>query len=326
MNKSTRYIKHIILICILALTLTGCTFMPDLNFDNLTPDTTRSSYETSSSQPYNSSQEISYSATASLQTKHYDQDKQKLIDLLKRHEAVIQSEDSQKSSKDTLGQTYIYSNFHVKVPSEKLEGLSQKIKDQFTISSYNLNSQDVGEQKRSTQEQIDALDLEISEIQADIEAKNLPSDQEQDLKQKIRDLQAQKRQLQDNKDSTQDSINYANLHVKLSEVAYYYNEKPSAFYYFKMAFADFLGRAIFVLSFALMALIFVLPFIILAAFTFLTVRKQWYKWLNKMYQTGKFNVPVVKPQFQQYQENPSNSATSTDCSIDINPDRSNNNQ
>lgn len=317
MPHQKNILKKVILFLILGVGLTGCTYTPDLNIDQFTPNNSESSYESRDSQSYDPSQEVSYSGTASLETKNYDADKQKLINTIKEYDGIIQSEDSKKRTQDMIGETYIYSNFQVKVPSKQLTALSEKIQEAFTVSSYNLNSQDVGEEKQSTQSQIDAINKEIEEIQTDIEQENLTSDQKQTLKQKIRDLESERRDLQASKESTQDSINYANLNINLLEVAYYYNEKPSALYYFRIAFTDFLGKAIIVLSYALMAIVFVLPFILIASLTFLTVRKQWYKWLNKMYQTGKFNVPIIKPQFPQYtdQEIPQSTSSTTDKDV-----------
>lgn len=293
MLHPSRRFKQGLLTCLLLTVLTGCADVPDINFNPGQNST--STYDRIGTSPYSNEQEISYSASTTLQTKDYEKDRQALLDTLAQYEGSVQSENSQQIHQDKSSNTYIQTYYSLQIPSDKLHSFTTDIQKKFTVSQFNLNSRDVSEEKDSRQKNIEQVTKEISELQTQLEQEGLEASDKKDIQDQIRQLEKERQSLEDAQDSTDKSVNYADISLTLSEVPYYYNEKPSVAYYFQQAFSNFLAYAIYVLAFALMAVIFVLPFILLAALTYLTVRKQWYKWLHKMYKTGKFTLPVSKP-------------------------------
>lgn len=289
--------RTIILITLTLFLLTGC---DTPSFDDITGSNYSSSSNdaqtsyTESKNSYQPYQEISYNSSMTAETKTYNKDHDTVINLVKKNNALILSQDSFQNEEPVLKEKFIQTNYQIQVPKDHYQALTAALKDHFYLSRFVENSEDVGQSKMTTKEKLQLVEDEIKIIEDTLNDTNVSAEEKTQLRVELRSLKQEKSTLSYSLKETNDSVEYSTINFELREVPHFSNEKPSLWYNLRLAFSGFFGKAISVLAYSFLSLVFFIPFIIILAFTRLITRKMWYKWLQKGINSGKFDIEAIK--------------------------------
>ncbi len=291
---------YILIMSIAFIFLTGCEppSIDNMYNSNSSSSSDSSAYKADSNykteDSYQPQQNVIFNSSLTAETKTYKDDHEKLLNLVKDNKGLIMSQDSFQNEEPVLKQSFVQTNFKIKVPKDNYSSLVATLKKDFVIASFNENSLDVTDSKLSSEQQIKLLDEEIKAIEEQLEDKDISSEEKTQLRIELRSLKEQKMTISSSLDDTNESIQYSDIDLTLREVPHYSNEKPSIWYNVRQAFSGFIGNAIAVLAYSLLTLVFFIPFIAILAFARLTTRKMWYKWLQKGINSGKFDIEAIK--------------------------------
>lgn len=274
---------------VLALSLlTGCGAS---SFNSLIPSYDGGYYEGSRSAyseeyalddiAYGEDQRVSYAAHAQAETKTYKEDNQKLEALMDTYDVVLKSQNSYQYQDYMEEKNFTETYYSLEVPKDNFDGFIEEIKSSFTLSSFSLDSEDIGSNIDSLSSRLKAVEEEIKNIEGILEEGVDDPATKLDLEVQLGDLRAEKLDLEESLTSTEDTVDFARVNFTLREVARFYNESPSLFDNFKYAFKGFFQQAIGLLAMSLMSLFFVIPYIIVGVATYITTRKLIKRFVDK---------------------------------------------
>ena len=283
-------LKKIVLFLFCALFLWGCDNATNL-FPNTTP--TRTDYVEKSESGYSSQQQVSYSGSATIESKAYEKDYERFLQSVEAVKGKVTSQSSTQYSDEMSRSVLNQTSITVDVPQEQLQEFIQTIKKDYKVANFSLSSQDQTDTINQDQERLEEVKAEIADLEKKLAEENLPSAEKIAYQDNLRELKAEQRNLEASLNQTQDSVKYSTLDISLKEVKRYYNEKPSVADYFVQAFSGFFTFAIPLFAWSLISLFFVIPYLFVAVFTYVFARKMVNKFVHKGHAPTKVYIKEI---------------------------------
>lgn len=285
-------LKKIILFVFCALFLWGCESTTNL-FPNTTP--TRTDYVEKTESGYNSQQQVSYSGSATIESKSYQKDYDRFLKSVENVKGKITAQSSNQYSDEMNRKVLNQTSITVDIPQEQLQGFIDTIKKDYQVANFSLASQDQTDTISQDQQRLEEVNQEISDLEKKLEDENLSSIEKVSYQETLRTLRVEQSNLKLSLSQTQDSVKYSTIDIQLKEVVRYYNEKPNLGDYFVQAFSGFFAFAIPLFAWSLISMFFVIPYLFVGVFIYVFARKMVNKYVHKGHAPTKVYLKEIPP-------------------------------
>lgn len=261
----------------LVLFLTACDAMtfpdPFINRSSTSQTSEIFRADMAAEEAFSTNQQVAYSGSATAETKTFNNDQDKLLQLVKDHQGIVRAQDAYRYYNEDEQEDFTQIDFSLDIPQAKADAFVAALKEAFIFSRFSFSGVDMTENLNTTQAQLDKIEEEIDRVQQLIDDSATSNADKITLEGDLRSLNEQKAKLEEQIETGQNQVNYSHFQLSLREVPRYYNEEPGAMYFVGQAFRGFFQYAISLLAMSLMSLFFVIPYIIVGILTYLITRK-----------------------------------------------------